>query len=99
MTIIHEIVPKTVVVEEEVAIICHCDICDKTINDEEKYFEVMTGHHAWGADSGDSIRYQQLCSADCVAKSFEKYQDEFNEYPSAYFEVRQEVMKLEDFDE
>lgn len=49
-----------------------CDRCGKIIEavafcrrDSNKYFEVMTGHKDWGAESGESIEHKHICP-DCI---------------------------------
>lgn len=56
----------------------HCDICDRAIplmryGDEKcKYFRVMEGHHDWGNDSCDSIKYYDICPG-CLGEFVSEY--------------------------
>lgn len=71
-----QVVYKTKRLEEGVT----CDICSTFIQatdkwsskDTTKYFEVTTGHHDWGNDSCESIKYYDICP-DCINKFVADY--------------------------
>lgn len=65
-----QVVYKTVRVLEGIK----CDICGTVIpakewgrSSENRYFEVCIGHHDWGNDSIDSVKYMDICP-ECISK-------------------------------
>lgn len=90
-----------------------CDICGRIIespsienrykwmDDDYKYYAVMTGHKDWGNDSCDSIQHRDICP-NCINKFVSDYLNDKNAYRSAYIEIETEhvyyddVMYLED---
>lgn len=40
--------------------------------DKSRYFYVLTGHHDWGNDSCDSMKYRDICP-DCIENFVKNY--------------------------
>ena len=91
MSIKREYEVKTHTVTERVCIkeTTYCDICNSVIDDDNAYWELITGHHDWGNDSVDSIKQFDICSETCLRKKFDEYVKESGEddYNTMYFEV------------
>ena len=49
----------------------YCDMCKKEITGP--HWEISTWHNDWGNDSCESFEYIDICSSDCLRKTFEKY--------------------------
>lgn len=82
--------PTTEKVEHRLCEYIRCDSCNKKIVDKEKYFNVMTGHHDWGNDSCDSIKYLDICEK-CLDKYVGNYFKETKDSYTAYINVEPEV--------
>ncbi len=77
-------------IEHKLCEYIRCDNCNKKIIDEEKYFEVTTGHHDWGNDSCESIEHLDICEK-CINKFSENYLKENKESNTAYIEIETEI--------
>ena len=55
-----------------------CDCCEKVIpvgrwrSDDNKYYEITTGHHDWGSESIESRKTVDICP-ECVDKYISEY--------------------------
>ena len=81
-----------VIEEHQTRETCTCDVCknliyERSLVDSEElpennirigYWEVHTGHHDWGADSGDSYEHYDVCSEECLTKLFDEYKNRSN---------------------
>lgn len=94
MSIKREYEIKTHTVTERVCVkeTTHCDVCNKPIDTDKGYWHLITGHHDWGNDSIDSVKYFDMCSEDCLRKNFDEYVKESgkNDWNTMYFEVNRE---------
>ena len=83
-TITHTVTERICVKE-----ITYCDVCNGVIDDNNGYWELTTGHHDWGNDSGDSIENFDICSETCLREKFDEYVRESmkNNWNTMYFEV------------
>ena len=91
MSIKKEYEIKTHTVTEKVCVkeTMYCDICNGVIDNNAEYWELTTGHHDWGNDSVDSIKYFDVCSEVCLRKKFDEYvRESGTKYCNTmYFEV------------
>lgn len=76
-----------------------CDICGRVIpvekykSDESRYFEVMTGHHDWGAESCESIEHRDICPT-CIGGFLSGYL--FDVKGTEYVEVETHYAHIQD---
>lgn len=92
MSIKEEYEVKTHVVTERVCVktTTHCDVCDCVIDENNGYWELITGHHDWGNDSVDSIEHFDICSEVCLRAKFDDYVRQSGKdcWNTRYFEVQ-----------
>lgn len=85
-------------VETEKPVAAYCDICKNEIKNKRDYYDVTTGHHDWGMDSGDSVQYFHICSEDCLKKIFDRYiKSSMGNTNTEYIDINHSIMKVEDF--
>lgn len=75
-----------------------CDVCGKYLYPRTKYYEVQTGHHAWGNDSIDSIKNRDICS-DCLPDFVADYIRHHKNNSSDYIDIEAEVLTNSMFDD
>ena len=59
-----------------------CECCNKIIKadgsyqtkQQRRYFRVLTGHHDWGNDSHESMKFHDICTG-CITKYVVTYLD------------------------
>lgn len=66
-----------------------CDVCKRLIKPTNRYFDVVTGHHDWGEESGESREYFDICP-NCIAVFVLKYTQECSE--TGYLEMESEYL-------
>lgn len=85
----YEVMEHVVVEKVCIGETTYCDVCKKMIDTNKGYWELTTGHHDWGNDSGDSIENFDVCSEICLMSKFSEYlnESEKNDWNTMYFEV------------
>ena len=61
------------VVTRAVCVGVECDICNKNIEPEDYFYEIITSHSDWGYDSGDSVEDHDVCSNKCLFRFLSDY--------------------------
>lgn len=77
---------KEKIVYEDKLEYLRCDCCMKKI-EKGNYCRVVTGHHDWGNDSGDSITTKEIC-LDCIVGFASIYLSNFG--GTQYIEIERE---------
>ena len=95
---INKIVKTTKRITEKVT----CDVCGKTIADENnryaEYWTLTTGHQDWGNDSCESYEDFDLCSKDCVQEKLNEYFDNCEDSNTQEFELSQDTIRIDTFE-
>ena len=72
-----------------------CDVCGKVIpvifgwhrGHDDRYYEIVTGHHDWGNDSFESVETRDVCQ-ECAPKFIKDYMAGCLGSNTAYIEIR-----------
>ena len=80
---------KEVTVKQEVVVAKKCDVCGKEIHG--KHWLLTTSHNDWGNDSCESIKYEDLCSEDCVQEKLKEYFLKCKDSDTQEFSLEQDV--------
>lgn len=96
-----ETAEKIVVRERRKIESIECDMCKRLIkptkfkSSSSRYFEVVTGHHDWGEESGESREHFDICP-NCIAVFVLKYTQECSD--TGYLEMESEHLCEDDFE-
>ena len=72
-----------------------CNECKTEINKANGfsfYYEVTTHHDHWGNDSGDSYRYGDLCSIECLTKNMTEYYENKSNDSGYFYDIETEIV-------